>query len=163
VDDYHQCNRAPQPPDLSSLRDIRHQQQISSVGDSRPSRNTVTLSVPSQGNANTATATVPSQDPLADVPPGPLTGPPTKLRAYPHKFRTVIERAKQISQCECALAVLFPSRADFLDRKSGEHFTEAIADTLHVPQGKQTRMYEIHSPTISQDIGHITRMSSVYW
>ncbi|KAF8546814.1 hypothetical protein OG21DRAFT_1490800 [Imleria badia] len=80
-------------------------------------------------------SSIPSQAPSADAPPGPLTGPTTKLRAYPHKFHEVIEHAKVISQCECASSDPFPSRADFLNRKSGEHFCEAIAETEHVPEG----------------------------
>lgn len=147
VNDYHQHNHFPRPPDPSSLHNVRHQQHNSSVGNPCSSGNQVTT--PSQANGNRATSvilpqadgnratlSVPSQDASADVPPGPLTGSPAKFQSYPHKFHTVIKCAKQISQCECALVNPFPSCADFLDRKSAEHFTEAIAETQHVPQGK---------------------------
>lgn len=123
VNDYHQRNRIPRPPDPSSLRDVHLRQQSSAVHN--PS-----------GNRTTSEPPVPSQAPSADIPPGPLTGSATKLRSYPHKFREVIERAKQISQCDCALSNPFPSRTDFLDVKSGEHFTEAIAEVQHVPGGQ---------------------------
>ncbi|KAF8546499.1 hypothetical protein OG21DRAFT_1527787 [Imleria badia] len=76
-----------------------------------------------------------SQAMPVDAPAGPLTGPATKLHAYPHNFCEVIERAKHISQCECALVDSFPNRSDFLDKKSGKYFSEAIAEVQRVPDG----------------------------
>lgn len=130
VDEYHQRNRFPRPPDPSSLRNVRLQQHSSNIANLPRSRSE--SSVPSD---RAQTPPVLSQVPSTEAAPGPLTGPATRLRAYPHKFREVIERAKQISQCECALSNPFPARSEFLDRKSGEHFTEAIAESPHVPEG----------------------------
>ena len=60
------------------------------------------------------------------APLGELTGPATKFRSYPHKFREIIERAKQLAQCEAALDP-FPIKTSFLD-KSAMYITEAIAE-----------------------------------
>ena len=72
------------------------------------------------------------------VPPGELTGLATKFHSYPHKFHKVIERAKQLAQCDAALEP-FPIKALFLD-KSGMYITEAIAERtekgVSVPLGK---------------------------
>lgn len=125
INEYYQRNRFPKPPDPSSLLGVHRQQQSFNSNESH-------------SGVNSAPLPVVSNSTLADAPPGPLTGPASKLRAYPHKFREVIERAKHISQCECALVDPFPSRADFLDRKSAEHFTEAIAESQHIPEGSQT-------------------------
>jgi len=72
------------------------------------------------------------------VPPGELTGPATKFCSYPHKFHKVVERAKQLAQCNAALDP-FPIKALFLD-KSSMYITEAIAEhaekSVLVPPGK---------------------------
>ncbi|KAF8548999.1 hypothetical protein OG21DRAFT_1488886 [Imleria badia] len=51
------------------------------------------------------------QAPSVDVPPGPLDGSATKLRAYPLGFRT------------------------FIEEKCFEFFNEALVETQNVPQG----------------------------
>ncbi|KAF8546251.1 hypothetical protein OG21DRAFT_1491437 [Imleria badia] len=96
-------------------------------------------------------SSVPSQAPSSSDPLGPLTGSPTKLRAYPHKFREVIKHAKQIAQCQCALIDPFPNCSDFIDRKSGEHFTEAIAECHRVLTG--------YWPQYKKDLGILALMT----
>ena len=89
--------------------------------------------------------------PLLDVKPDPdvtqqasilvgeLSGQPTKLRSYPFKFREIIEWAKQLVQCGAALDP-FPNRAWFIDEKSAQYVTEAIAERkekgVYIPPGK---------------------------
>ena len=81
-----------------------------------------------------------SQDPLSEslvsgapmsVPPGELTGLATKFHSYLHKFHEIIERAKQLAQCEATLNP-FPIKLLFLD-KSTMYITEAI--TEHAEKG----------------------------
>jgi len=67
---------------------------------------------------------------------GELTGPPTKLRSYPNKFREVIERVKLIAQCDSAMKDPFPPRSTFLDTLSGEIFNEALIECTNIPPGK---------------------------
>ena len=71
-------------------------------------------------------------------PPGELTGAATKLRSYPYKFREIIEWAKQFAQCGSATDP-FPSRTWFVDEKSAEYITEAIAEReakdVYIPPG----------------------------
>ena len=59
--------------------------------------------------------------------------------SYPHKFREVIERAKQFAQCGAATDP-FPSRSCFIDEKSAEYITEAIAECeakgVYIPPGE---------------------------
>ena len=65
------------------------------------------------------------------VLPGELTGLATKFRSYPHKFHKIIERAKQLAQCEATLNP-FLIKLLFLD-KSTMYITEAIAE--HAEKG----------------------------
>lgn len=75
---------------------------------------------------------------LVSVPPGELSGAATRLRSYPYKFREIIERAKQFAQCGAATDP-FPIRAWFVDEKSSDYITEAIAEReeqgVFVPHG----------------------------
>ena len=61
-----------------------------------------------------------------------------KLRSYFYKFREIIERAKQFVQCGSAMDP-FPSRTWFVDEKSAEYITEAIAEQeakdVYIPPG----------------------------
>ena len=83
-----------------------------------------------------------SEGPVSGVPvsalPGELTGSTTKFRSYPHKFREIIKRAKQLVQCDAALDP-FPIKALFLD-KSAMYITEVIAERTEkgvlIPPGK---------------------------
>ena len=68
------------------------------------------------------------------VPLGELTGPATKFCSYPHKFREIIECAKQLAQCEAALDP-FPIKASFLD-KSTEAIAERTEKGVLIPPGK---------------------------
>ncbi|KAF8547050.1 hypothetical protein OG21DRAFT_1527416 [Imleria badia] len=110
------------------------------------------------GSSQAASQTMPanaSQAMPIDAPAGPLTGPATKLHAYPHNFREVIERTKHISQCECALVDWFPNRSDFLSKKSGEYFSEAIAEVQRVPDG--------YWPQYKKDLGVLIWEALITW
>lgn len=109
VEEHHRQNGFPRAPDPQRLRDIRsgHQDPTSCSHDPPLSE-------------------APVSDVPMSMPPGELTGSATKFRSYPHKFREVIERAKQLAQCEAALDP-FPIKALFLD-KSAMYITEAIAE-----------------------------------
>ena len=61
------------------------------------------------------------------TPPGELSGSATKLHSYPYKFREIIKRAKQLAQCGAATDP-FPGRSWFVNEKSAEYITEAIAE-----------------------------------
>ena len=64
---------------------------------------------------------------VISTPPSELSGSATKLRSYPYKFQEIIERAKQLAQCGAATDP-FPGRLWFVDEKSAEYITEAIAE-----------------------------------
>ena len=80
------------------------------------------------------------------VPPGELTGSATKFRSYPHKFREIIEHAKQLAQCEASLNP-FPIKSLFLD-KSAMYITEAIAERAEkgvpIPPGRYCVTFNDH-------------------
>lgn len=123
---HHQRNGIPRAPAPERLRAVRAQQQ------------------PTSGIVSTSTSAAQGAQPLSEPPPtvttdvddGKLTGHPTKLRSYPHKFREVIERAKLIAQCDSATKDPFPSRSTFLDIVSVEIINEALHECINIPQGK---------------------------
>lgn len=119
VEEHHRRNGFPRAPDPQRLCDIRSAHQDPPFSQDPPL----------------------SEGPVSGIPvspPGELTGPATKFRSYPHKFREVVERAKQLAQCDAALDP-FPIKALFLD-KSSMYITEAIAEraekSVLVPPGK---------------------------
>ncbi|KAF8548998.1 hypothetical protein OG21DRAFT_1488885 [Imleria badia] len=151
VNEHHQRNRFPRPPDPSTLQDVRLQQQhsnarcqnhahinngVPSTFISIPRCPPQALSAPSQAvPAPSQAVPAPPQAPSVDVPPGPLDGSATKLHAYPLGFRTVIERAKLIAQCNAASNDPFMPRSQCIEEKCFEFFNEALAETQNVPQG----------------------------
>lgn len=120
VEEHHRRNRFPHAPDPQQLRDIRQ-----SHGTVAPSSQVATLSGQPSGSHIENILGAIEQTP---IPPGELTGNPTKLRSYPPKFREIIERAKQLAQCGAAAMDPFPSRASFINEKSAQYIAEAIAE-----------------------------------
>ena len=126
VEDHHRRNRFPRAPDPARLR------QVQQPGSSAP------LEQDASPDGAELDDSVP--DTLKDVVnSGELSGPPTRLRSYPFKFREIIERAKQLAQCG-AITTPFPNRADFVDEKSAIYIAEAIAEReekgVVIPPGK---------------------------
>lgn len=134
VEEHQRRNRLPRAPDPEHLRDIRQRQHSGNF--LRP--------LAQDAQSDEELYTLHPEGPVADaaeglsVPPGELTGAATKLRSYPYKFREIIERAKQLAQCGAATDP-FPSRAWFVDEKSLEYITEAIAEReeqgVFIPSG----------------------------
>jgi len=73
------------------------------------------------------------------TPPGELSGSAMKLHSYPYKFWEIIEWAKQLVQCGTVMDP-FPGQLWFLDEKSAEYITEAIAEReakhVYIPPGE---------------------------
>ena len=120
VDEHHRWNGFPCTPDPQRLCDIRSGHQDPLFSQDLP------------------LSEAPVSGVLMSVPLGELTGPATKFCSYPHKFREIIECAKQLAQCEAALDP-FPIKASFSD-KSAMYITEAIAERTEkgvlIPPGK---------------------------
>ena len=134
VEQYHRRNRFPRAPDPQQLREVNQCPPLDC--SSAP----VTQDAPEDGISFTqpnmdgfdATEQIPT-------PLGELSGSATKLRSYPHKFREIIERAKQLAQCGAATDP-FPVRSWFVEEKSAEYITEAIAEReakhVYIPPGE---------------------------
>ena len=92
VEQHHRRNRFPRAPDPQQLREVNQCPPLDC--SSAP----VTQDAPEDGISFTqpnmdgfdATEQIPT-------PLGELSGSATKLRSYPHKFREIIERAKQLA------------------------------------------------------------------
>lgn len=157
INDHHQHNCFPRPPDPSILRDIRLQQPRSNVREQHCGRTNGGIPRPSTTDSQAPPvppetslpqvqpvppeASLPQVQPILpqaqtmDAPPGPLEGSTTKLHAYPHSFRAVIERAKLIAQCNAASVDPFVTRPQFLNHRSNEFFNEAVAEAQNMLSG----------------------------
>lgn len=149
VNEYHQCNRFPWPPDPSTLHGVCLQQQHSNARHQNCAHtnnrvSSAPSSIPPQASPAPSQAllppsqapSAPPQVPSVDVPLGPLDGPAMKLHAYPLSFCAVIEQAKLIVQCDATSIDPFMPHSLFIDKKCIEFFNEALTETTNVPQGK---------------------------
>ena len=133
VDEHHRRNRFPRAPDPQRLREVDQ-----SVVPDRPSAPVERDEI--QDNFSFTQSNTDGLDAPQQIlpPPGELTGAATKLRSYPYKFREIIERAKQFAQCGSATDP-FPNRTWFVNKKSAEYITEAIAEReakdVYIPPG----------------------------
>ena len=134
VQEHHRRNGFPCAPDPQQLSKVNEKPPL--VCPSAP----VTQDA-SRDGISSIEPNMNDLDATEEVPTflGELTGSPTKLRSYPHKFREVIERAKQFAQCGAATDP-FPSWSCFIDEKSAEYITEAIAEReakgVYIPPGE---------------------------
>ncbi|KAF8547716.1 hypothetical protein OG21DRAFT_1489989 [Imleria badia] len=151
INEHHQHNRFPRPPDPSTLWDVCLQQQHSnarrqnhahinnevlSAFISVPQCPPQALPTPSQAvPVPSQVVPAPPQALSVDVPPGPLDGSATKLRAYPLCFCALIERAKLIAQCDAASNDPFMPCSQFIEEKRFEFFNMALMETQNVSQG----------------------------
>ena len=120
VEEHHHWNRFPHAPDPQWLHDIWQ-----SHGAVAPfSQDAMPTGQPS----GTPTGCIPDAAEQMSIPPGELTGHPTKLCSYPPKFHEVIKHAKQLAQCAAAAMDPFPSRSSFVNEKSTQYITEVIAE-----------------------------------
>jgi len=134
VEEHHRRNRFPRAPDPQQLCEVNQR----TLPD-RPS-----APVARDASQDGFSFTQPNTNDLdateqISTPPGELSGSATKLRSYPYKFREIIERAKQLAQCGAVMDP-FPGRLWFLDEKSAEYITEAIAEReakhVYIPPGE---------------------------
>ena len=136
VEEHHCQNCFPHTPDPQRLHDI--QQSHHAVA---PFSQDAT---PTGQPSGTPTGCIPDAAEQTTIPPGELTGHPTKLHSYPPKFREVIERAKQLAQCAATTMDPFPSRSSFINEKSTQYITEAIAEReekdIFIPAGESVTL-----------------------
>ena len=136
IEEHHCRNRFPHAPDPQRLHDIRQ-----SHGAVAPFSQDAT---PTGQPSSTPTGCIPDAAEQMSIPPSELTGHPTKLCSYPPKFREVIERAKQLGQCAAAATDPFPSRSSFVNEKSAQYITEAIAEReekdIFIPAGESVTL-----------------------
>ena len=133
VEEHHRQNHFPRAPDPQQLCDVRsgHSSLRATPMDDSPN-------VPSTQSHDTEGPS-PNVTEQLQVPLGELSGPATKLRSYPPKFREIIERAKQLAHCGAAKNP-YPPRAWFVEEQSAVYFTEAIVEReekgIAIPLGK---------------------------
>lgn len=131
VEEHHRRNRFPRAPDPQQLHQVRPGHSSTSTSQATP-LDEISIQPHEED---------PNQDigERLSVSPGELSGPATKLRSYPPKFREIIERAKQLAHCGAARNP-YPPRAWFVEEQSAVYFTEAIVEReekgIFIPPGK---------------------------